>query len=353
MDVLSYKNLLLTASFSFFSLLADIPYYLKLGYQQAKLLRSEQSIEQALQDPKLSAEQKNKLQLIQSLRGFIEKDLSLKLTENYKNFVALDDKYVSYVVNAAPTDRLENFYFEYPIVGKMPYKGFPKKQDAIAFAEELKQKQQLDVYVRGVRAYSSLGWFKDPVFSSMLDYSEEDLVETIIHESIHATLYIKNHADFNERMANFMGQYGAILYYQKIEGKDSKTAQKIINEKADRIVFSNFLKSEYEILNVWYKKNYPKEQDKAQAKKLRLKELQNKFKTEVLSKMKTDSYQWFAEIEFNNAFLMLQSTYNEDMSLFEKVLQTNNYDYKKSIQFLMKLERAKDPQVELYNLLVK
>jgi predicted aminopeptidase len=134
-----------------------------------KLLQARVPIAEALKDPTLSAEEKHKLELAQKTREFAEKDLHLKPTENYTSYVKLDRPYVTYVVSAAPKWELKHYQWSYPFVGKMPYKGYFSEADAKTEEADLK-KEDLDTYMRGVSAYSTLGWFKDPLLSSMLRY---------------------------------------------------------------------------------------------------------------------------------------------------------------------------------------
>jgi predicted aminopeptidase len=166
----------------------QIPYLVKSSYNQLSLLSSRQDIDKALQDPKVSDEEKRKLRLSQKVREFAMNQLHLKESKNYTSFVKLDRASVTYVVNASPKWELKHHEWWFPVVGKMPYKGFFNEQDAKEEEEDLK-KQDLDTYLRGVSAYSTLGWFNDPILSSMLTSNDYDLVNTIIHETVHATLY--------------------------------------------------------------------------------------------------------------------------------------------------------------------
>ncbi|NJL24961.1 MAG: aminopeptidase, partial [Calothrix sp. SM1_5_4] len=179
-------------------------YYLHGAYNQSKLLHQRRPIEHALRDSRLSEESKRKLRLVQEVKKFAEEDLKLKPSRNYTTFVQLDEPYVTYIVQASDAWELKPYLWHFPLVGKVPYKGYFRK----ALAEEEAagfDRSKYDVFVRGVSAYSTLGWLQDSVLSSMLRYDDTDLVETIIHETLHTTLYIKSAAEFNERMATFMG----------------------------------------------------------------------------------------------------------------------------------------------------
>ena len=131
-----------------------------------------------------------------------------KKTKNYSTFVNLHRPYVTYIVSAAPKNELKYYTWYFPIIGSVPYKGYFNEAGANGEARDLAS-EGYDTYVRGVTAYSTLGWFKDPILSSMLAYSDYDMVNTIIHETVHTTIYIKSNANFNERLASYLGDLGA------------------------------------------------------------------------------------------------------------------------------------------------
>jgi len=328
----------------FFCLSAcQVSYLLKSAQGQLQLLTSGVSIEKALQDPHLEEEHKRKLQLAQRAREFGEQKLGLKKTKNYTQFVKLDRPYVTYVVSAAPAWELKAFHWSFPIVGKVPYKGYFKEDDAKVEEEDLKSRG-LDTYRRGVSAYSTLGWFKDPILSSMLRSKDHDLVNLIIHESTHATLFIKSSADFNERLATFIGNKGAEAFYFEVEGPESTTVKLIRDENHDDNLFSEFMSKELKELEAWYK-SIPKDGPKNPADKVaRIKEMQERFRTDLQPRLKTSSYQRFPDLELNNARLMVYKTYLGDLADFETVFHKINSDFTKFIRLAQKLEKVEKPE---------
>lgn len=318
-------------------------YILKSATGQLKLLNQGEAIEESLQDEKVSLEQKEQIRLAVEAKKFAEDRLGLKKTKNYTSFVNLDRPSVSYVVSAAPKWELKHHLWYFPIVGDVPYKGYFDERDAKEAAQELKQKD-LDTYMRGVSAYSTLGWFKDPLLSSMLRMKPHDLANTIIHETVHATIYIKSSADFNERLATFIGDQGAELFYFEREGPKSPTVAITKLENADQREFSLFISKEIADLKDWYKANTDHSEELRQA---RLKEIQSRFVKELKPKLKTDIYDKFPSIELNNARLLVYKTYLMDLSDFETLFQKLGKDFSKLIRISKKLERAKKPDEEL------
>lgn len=324
-------------------------YLMKSGYGQMQLLSSRVPVDEALKDPQLDESKKQKLRLAQEARAFAENDLHLTPTKNYTSYVELGRPYVTYVVSAAYRWELKHYQWSYPMVGKMPYKGYFSEDDARAEEEEL-QKENLDTYMRGVSAYSTLGWFNDPILSSMLRYDDYDLVNTIIHETVHATLYIKHAADFNERLATFLGNKGAEQFYLKKEGPASPTLRKIKEENEDHKIFSSFISFELRDLEQWYK-NLPSTDHNEDKRKARIAEIQSKFTREIAPRLKTDSYKKFPELKLNNARLLLYKTYMQDLGDFEKLYEALGKNYSLFIEKCKSLEKAQDPAAALKDLI--
>jgi predicted aminopeptidase len=323
-------------------------YLFQSAYNQVKLLNSRIPMDKALQDPNLSAEEKRKLLLAQEVRQFAETALHLVTSKNYSSYVQLDRPYVTYVVSAAPKWELKHYEWSYPFVGKMPYKGYFNEADAQAEDLEL-QKQNLDTFMRGVSAYSTLGWFNDPLLSSMLRYQDFDLVNTIIHETVHATLYIKNSADFNERLANFLGMKGAELFYLKKEGPDSPTLKWVKNDNEDDKKFSEFISGELKNLSSWYK-NLPETNRTEAVREEQFHSIQTRFEKDLMPQMKTESYKKFKDLKLNNARLLIYKTYMQDLSDFDKLYESVGRDFGKFLDKCKALEGVKDPAAALKSL---
>ena len=318
-------------------------YLVGSAYSQADLLRRRVPIEEALRDSKISEEHKRKLELVQAARAFAENTIGLAITGNYKTFVQLDRPYVTYVVSAAAKNELEHHYWNYPIVGSLPYKGFFDPDSANAEARSLSS-QGFDVFVRGVSAYSTLGWFKDPILSSMLDYRDYDLVNTIIHETTHATVFVKSEADFNESLASFFGNKGTVAFYEQREGKNSPTIAVIHKDAHDETVFGEFISKELDELDKWYKER--KGQTIAEdVRKARLKEIQTRFVEIVRPKLQlADSYKSFEKAELNNARLLTYRLYMKDLDDFEVMFQKLGSDFRRMLKFCKTLESESDPK---------
>jgi len=278
------------------------------------------------------------------VRKFSKEKLNLEITDQYGSYVQLKEKYVTYTVSAAEQYELEHYLWHYPLVGKLPYKGFFTSEEANEEAKKMKSKGY-DTYVRGVTAYSTLGWFNDPVLSSMMRYKDHHLVDLIIHESVHSTLYIDSEADFNEQLATFLAAKGTEIFYKEREGENSKTLELIKKDNQEQKMFSNFISSELKQLKKWYKDNRGKLDDKK--RKLKFKEISARFLSEMKPKLEVRRFPVLESGDFNNAYLMLHKTYVEDLSAFEKAYEAKDSKFKKFLEFAKSLEDSDDPKTML------
>lgn len=328
----------------------QVSYLLKSAYYQGTLLRQRVPIDKALEDSSLSDEQKRKLRLAQEAKAFAESQLGLRPTANYASYTQLKQPYVTYVVSAASRTELKLHQWWFPIIGSVPYKGFFDPEDAKAEAELMKNRG-FDTYTRGVSAYSTLGWFNDSILSSMLRYKDHDLVDTIIHETTHATIYIRSQADFNERLAVFIGGIGTREFYRKKEGANGPTLRLIDDEKHDEKLFIAFLKKELTELEKWYadrkSANTAGEIDELDRQN-RLRLIQERFKNALRPHLLVqDSYKMFETATLNNAQLMNYRLYFDDQDDFEAVFKKRGSNFQEMLKFCKSLESESDPKLAL------
>lgn len=321
-----------------------LTYLVKSGSDQFKLLNARRPIDKVLNDPKVNEDTKHKLRLALEVRKFAETELSFTETKNYTSFVQLDRPYVSWIVAVAQRDRLEYKLFHYPMIGKMPYKGFFAEADAKEEAKEYPP-DKYDTWVRGVTAFSTLGWFDDPILSSMLGGDDGDLVEVVLHESAHATVFIEDSADFNEQLATFLGQEGTRRYYLKMEGPQSPHLKNMADEIEDSKIFSKFFKEEMESLRAWYKQQTPPIAE--DLRQTRFQEMQNHFDLNLKKKLKTKRYEFFGKTKLNNAILLGLGTYVQDLDQFQQLLGKMNGNLKEFIDYCRSLKKTKNPAQSL------
>lgn len=177
-------------------------YVTRLAFQQNALINSRRPIERVLQDPAVESTTKERLRLTRNILKFAERN-GLNVDGAYDYYIHLKGRSVSYIVQAAEADRLEAVTWWFPVVGRVPYLGFFDQEDRDEKASEL-AKAGYDVEVGGVSAFSSLGWFDDPIYSSMLNRPPAELAHLLFHELTHRTLWVKGSVPFNENLAEFV-----------------------------------------------------------------------------------------------------------------------------------------------------
>lgn len=182
-------------------------YYVQAASGQAELLTGRKPIARIIDDPATSPSLREFLESARQMREFAAAELGLASGGNYHGYVALDRPFVVWSVVAAPPLSLEPRTWCFPVAGCVSYRGYFSKERAQAFAA-VQAAAGDDVYVGGVRAYSTLGWFDDPLLSTMLDLQMFDLAGIIFHELAHRRLYVPGDSDFNEAFATTVEREG-------------------------------------------------------------------------------------------------------------------------------------------------
>ena len=182
-------------------------YYAHIAQGQSALVLHRRSIDRVLADPSIDEKLKSRLMLAQQARHFASSDLGLPNNRSYTGYVELHRPYVVWNVFATPRYSVDAVRECFPIAGCVPYRGYFDESRAQAQAQRMRG-QGNDVWVGGVPAYSTLGWFADPILSSMLRWDDDELASTIFHELAHQLIYVKNDSAFNESFASFVQSEG-------------------------------------------------------------------------------------------------------------------------------------------------
>ena len=196
-----------------------LTYYSQAAKGQAQVLLGQKRISGMVRDPEVPQKLKDQLKLVLELREFSRNELKMNPEGNYLKYRDLNRKYVLWVVYAAPPLSVKLKTWWYPIAGKFTSRGFFAEEDARKFAARL-QEEGMDVYVGGAPAYSTLGWFNDPVLNTFIRYQESSLAELIFHELAHHHLFIKGDATFNESFATAVAQIGVARWLKTKRGTE-------------------------------------------------------------------------------------------------------------------------------------
>ncbi len=192
---------------------------------------------EVLSDKNVPDSVKSKIEFIESVKRFAIDSLGLKNSKNYTTFYDQENKPLLWVVTASEPFKLKAYQWSFPFLGSVSYKGFfdydKGKAEELALIEK-----GFDTDYDDVSAWSTLGWFRDPILSNMTKRSKGQLAELIIHELTHATIYLKSNVDFNENLASVCGEQGAIRFLQSTYGIDSEELKDYIFRKEDYDKFS-------------------------------------------------------------------------------------------------------------------
>ena len=258
---------------------------------------------------------------VRDIRRFALEELGLAESKNYTRYVALDRDYLAAVVSACAADSFTRWEWRFPVVGAVPYKGFFDPRDARKEAARLKARG-LDVWVRGVDAFSTLGWFRDPLYSYMKDYTGYQLADLVIHELLHATVFVPGQVDFNEQLAEFTGRRGARLYMESRYGIDSPELRAVDSAEADGRAFRVFLSALGAELETLYRRTDLDRDAKLAEKERIIKAAQERFTEEYDGRFHSEGYRFFSTLEVNNAYLDLYRLYHEDDNFLDELFET-------------------------------
>lgn len=309
-------------------------YIFHVASGQLKVIANSIPIEDALKRGGLDSSQKYKLLLVDDIKEFGEKRLGLKVTENYSTVYMESEREPIYIISACPPDSLTPKTWWFPIIGRVPYLGFFDLRKAIKEKDKLEQKGY-DVFVGAGTAYSTLGWFKDPVTLNMLNDSIVDLVDTILHEMTHTTIYLKGKSRFNEGLALMVGRVGAFMFLNERYGPKhllTLYAKELIN---DELLFSKLINDLIIKLEKCYDSSMEFKEKMEQKKNLLLR-FKARFQRKS-TKFKTDYFNDFAKHELNNAYISITAIYHRDFKLFYLLLKENGNSIQKTLNSIKEI----------------
>jgi predicted aminopeptidase len=306
----------------------SLQYYSQAVSGQLYILAHRKPITRLLQDPQTSPALKAKLASITRINTFAADKLHLPLASNYSTYVDLQRPYVVWNVFAAPEFSLQPLTWCYPIAGCVSYRGYFSEQGARDFAATLEQQGQ-DVFVGGVAAYSTLGWFSDPVLNTIINRADYELAGLIFHELAHQVVFIPGDTEFNESFATTVEHEGVQRWLDNLDVAPQarkQLAADISTQAMRQAQFVALVQATVADLNVLYAEPLTETQ-KRLAKQQRLSQLRQDYASLKNQWQGYTGYDaWFAR-DLNNAQLGTVVTYNKLVPAFTAMLHQANGDF--------------------------
>ncbi|MBL8952970.1 MAG: aminopeptidase [Myxococcaceae bacterium] len=308
-------------------------YLTQAAVGQAQLIGSGRPLSSVVKNPKTPPHVQRLLGRVPAMKAFGEKR-GLKPTENYGRYSDLHRGAAVWVVQACKPLKFEPLRWSFPIAGTVPYLGFFDEGAARAYAETLKAGEELDVDVRGAGAYSTLGWFKDPVLSTMIGDGPDALgwlTNTVLHESVHATLYIPGQSSFNESLASFVADKLTAEWLAQPGNAKPGEAKAYSDAFAAGTQRVKRLHRAYEELDALYGSSVSDDEKRAK-------------KAELLAELKSDLK---TKRNFNNAALAGYRTYDTGGPAFERLLERCGNDLGELMKRVGTLEGSSFPEPQM------
>ncbi len=242
-----------------------VTYGIDQGIGQLGIVWNARPVSEVMNDASVSDTIKTKLRFIEVVKKFAIDSLGLKASDNYTTFYDQHGKSSLWVLTASEKYRLQPFEWKFPVIGKVSYKGFFIYQNGKKEERELLM-NGFDTDYHPTSAWSTLGWFRDPILSNFLNRSEGQIAELIMHEMTHATLYVKSRVDFNENLASAVGEEGAEEFLIFNYGDSSAALADYRNRNEDYNRFASHMLSGTRRLDSLY--NTFKSTDNEETKKI-------------------------------------------------------------------------------------
>ncbi len=321
------------------------PGYVARGaYEQGRIIFNRRDIKDVLKDSETPEEEREKLALVLEARRFAER-IGLTPGASYTTYSDIGQDTLSWVVVGARKDSFALYTWWFPVVGRVPYKGFFDQEDAQAQAKEL-QAEGFETWTRGTDAFSTLGWFSDPVLSTTLRNPPTRIANTVIHESVHATIWIPGGVPFNESLANFVAiTANEQLFSERLAACKSKPEQDCSlaesmlraarNDAAVQYDLSAGVQGLYEALDALYK-------DAALSSEEKIARREAVFSKHV-TPLRTKYPQLQALRQVNNAEIMQLKIYLTDLALFRELYRRSAGDWS---EFFRRIAEIKSRQEE-------
>jgi len=320
-------------------------YVLKAGWAEARILKARRPLAEVASDPGLDDRTRGKLTLVIEAREFARTELGLDVGDSYTTYAALEHDTLAMVLSAAYQDRMASRTWWFPVVGHVPYKGFFDLGDALQEQAELEE-DGYDTYLRPTSAFSTLGWFSDPLLSTLMAYDEVELVETVLHELSHNHLFVPGRVGFNESFATWAGRTGSIRFFcdRAGGGDDTVWCGRARDRWEDDRRFSVFIDALVDELSAVYGDSTLTRDDKLRARARVFDESIARFREEVQPGFRSLTFNGFLSTPLNNATLLSRMRYYHRLPDFHAFTEAHGGSFEAALAALTEgVEGVSDP----------
>jgi len=323
-------------------------YILRAGWEESKILARRRPIEEVIADSGTSSGLRDRLTLVIAARQYAVDSLRLNAGESFTTFAQLDRDTLVLVLSAAYRDRLVAYRWWFPIVGRLPYKGFFKTGDALRARADF-DARGFDTYLRPASAFSTLGWFNDPLLSTTVRSDTASLVNTVIHELSHNTLFVAGNAEFSGSFANLIGTRGAEAFFRS--RNSLAAAQAVVDDWANDQVLGAFWERTATALDSAYREWPADSAARVVARDSVYARARRTLVDSVGPRLRGVNLNALSRIQLDNAALLARRVYAQRLDLFDSVWVRNDRDVRKTIAAIQATVRnAGQPFVALERL---
>lgn len=320
-------------------------YLLRAAWEEGKILWRRRPIGELVRDPSVRPAVRGKLSLVLDARRFASDSVGLDVGESFTTYSRLDRDTLVLVLSGAYRDLLKPKTWWFPVVGRVPYKGFFDFGQAHGAAADLRD-DGFDTYLRPASAFSTLGFFNDPLLPTTLRQDSLDLANTVIHELTHNTFYARGEAVFNESFANFVGARGAAWFF-RARG-DARAAEVVEDRWEDEKLLARFWGRLHHVVDSTFDAHPG---DSLRSRRLALRDsiylaARRQIADELKPRVRTLRPVSLDRIRLDNATLLARRTYSTELELFDGVWRAEGMDLGRTIARVTVLAKGADEPFE-------